>query len=75
MMSEDVVFWKWVTDSTLGLVTETSVYHWGISGESSPIKMFDRHASLAGSQIINYRINTDEKWFLLIGISAQVLNL
>ncbi|KAG4220478.1 hypothetical protein PC116_g31043, partial [Phytophthora cactorum] len=27
-MNEDVVFWKWVSESTLGLVTETSVFHW-----------------------------------------------
>lgn len=71
-MTDDVVFWKWVTDSILGLVTENSVYHWALSGDSAPVKMFERHASLVGSQIINYRINGDEKWFLLIGISAQV---
>ena len=27
-MTEEVVFWKWITDSKLGLVTATSVYHW-----------------------------------------------
>ena len=71
MLSDDVVFWKWVTDSTLGLVTESAVHHWSLSGDSAPVKMFERHASLVGSQIINYRINSDEKWFLLVGISAQ----
>ena len=34
--------------------------------------MFDRHSSLAGCQIINYRTNKDATWLLLIGISAQV---
>jgi len=33
--------------------------------------VFDRHPSLAGSQIINYRVNVEEKWMVLIGISAQ----
>lgn len=27
-----VVFWKWITPKLLGLVTQTSVYHWSIEG-------------------------------------------
>ena len=72
-MPDDVVFWKWINDSCLGLVTETSVYHWTAEGESAPTKVFERHASLTGSQIINYRVNSDGKWMILVGISAQVL--
>jgi len=34
--------------------------------------MFDRHSSLAGCQIINYRTDAKQQWLLLIGISAQV---
>ncbi|PRD27613.1 UNVERIFIED_CONTAM: Clathrin heavy chain 2 [Trichonephila clavipes] len=33
--------------------------------------MFDRHASLNGCQIINYRCDHKQQWLLLIGISAQ----
>ena len=40
-------------------------------GDSQPQKMFDRHSSLAGCQIINYRTDAAQKWLLLIGISAQ----
>ncbi|KAI4997071.1 hypothetical protein ZWY2020_052413 [Hordeum vulgare] len=29
-MPEQVVFWKWITPKLLGLVTQTSVYHWSI---------------------------------------------
>ncbi|TPX38293.1 hypothetical protein SmJEL517_g00095 [Synchytrium microbalum] len=71
VMNEDVVFWKWISTKALGIVTESTVYHWSMEGDSQPIKVFDRHPSLAGSQIINYRVNSDEKWLLLIGISAQ----
>jgi len=71
LMHEDVVFWRWIDIKTLGLVTETAVYHWSVEGESAPVKIFDRHASLSGCQIINYRVNSDEKWMVLIGISAQ----
>ena len=41
------------------------------TGDSQPVKMFDRHASLAGCQIINYRADHNLKWLLLVGISAQ----
>lgn len=33
--------------------------------------MFDRHASLAANQIINYRMSPDEKWFVVVGISSN----
>ncbi|PPQ65881.1 hypothetical protein CVT24_011212 [Panaeolus cyanescens] len=73
--NEDIVFWKWVSDTTIGLVTETAVYHWTIADQTSPPqKIFDRHPTLAGSQIINYRVTPDEKWLVLIGISGNSTN-
>ncbi|KAL6838211.1 hypothetical protein ACP4OV_031973 [Aristida adscensionis] len=54
-MPEQVVFWKWITPKLLGLVTQTTVFHWSIEGDSEPTKMFDRTANLANNQIINYR--------------------
>lgn len=70
-MPEECVFWKWINVKTLGLVTETSVYHWSMEGDSGPVKMFDRHSNLQGAQIINYRTDHTCEWLLLIGISAQ----
>ena len=32
-MNEDVVFWKWITVNTLGLVTESCIYHWSMEGK------------------------------------------
>ncbi|CEH18551.1 clathrin heavy chain [Ceraceosorus bombacis] len=71
LMHEDVTFWKWISNTSLGIVTEGSVYHWSMEGEAGPQKIFDRHASLAGAQIINYRVSEDEKWLVLIGITAN----
>jgi clathrin heavy chain len=69
---EDIVFWKWISNTTIGIVTESSVYHWVIGDTTSPPqKVFDRHASLVGAQIINYRATPDEKWLLLVGISSN----
>lgn len=71
-MTDEVMFWKWISVNTIALVTDTAVYHWSMEGDSQPVKVFDRHASLAGCQIINYRTDEVQKWLLLIGISAQV---
>ncbi|GMP69449.1 hypothetical protein CsSME_00028710 [Camellia sinensis var. sinensis] len=68
-MPEQVAFWKWITPKMLGLVTQTSVYHWSIEGDSEPVKMFDRTANLSNNQIINYRCDPTEKWLVLIGIA------
>ncbi|KAF3056441.1 putative clathrin heavy chain [Daldinia childiae] len=72
-MNEDVVFWKWVSESTLGLVTETSVFHWDIydNTQAAPVEVFKRNANLNGCQIINYRTNSDGKWMAVVGISQQ----
>ncbi|OJA15371.1 hypothetical protein AZE42_12816, partial [Rhizopogon vesiculosus] len=73
--AEDVVFWKWVSDATIGVVTDTAVYHWTITDQtSSPQKVFDRHPTLAGVQIINYRVTPDEKWLVLIGLASNTTN-
>ncbi|KAL5720981.1 hypothetical protein ACHQM5_013596 [Ranunculus cassubicifolius] len=66
-MHEQIVFWKWVTPEMLGLVTQTSVYHWSTKGQEVPVKKFDRAANLAYNQIIDYRCDPAEKWLALIG--------
>ena len=52
-MNEDVVFWKWISVDTLGLVTEASVYHWNVfdPAQPQPIKIFERNANLAVSYV------------------------
>lgn len=48
-MNEDVVFWKWFSPTTLGLVTDTAVFHWDIfdSTQASPVEVFKRHENLS----------------------------
>ena len=75
-MTDDVVFWKWLTPSLVGLVTETSVYHWGIEGESAPQKIFDRHGSLTGLNEF-YRIFYSFCWLIKIlqsFLGCQIIN-
>ena len=51
-MVDDVIFWKWISENMIALVTETTVYHWSMEGDSQPVKIFDRHSSLAGCQVL-----------------------
>lgn len=73
VMNEDIVFWKWYNDRSLGLVTDTSVYHWDIFDptQSAPVKLFERNTNLSGCQIINYRVNDDDQWSVIVGISQK----
>ncbi|CEF64357.1 Clathrin heavy chain [Strongyloides ratti] len=68
---DEVIYWKWISPNTIGMVTETTVYHWSLEGTANPVKMFDRHTTLNGHQIINYAQNPDEKFLLLVGIAAK----
>jgi clathrin heavy chain len=54
-MNEDVVFWKWFSETTLGLVTDTAVYHWDVfdSTQASPVEVFKRNPNLQVRIIIN----------------------
>ncbi|KAF2810277.1 clathrin heavy chain [Mytilinidion resinicola] len=72
-MNEDVVFWKWFSETSLGLVTDNSVYHWDIfdPAQAAPQKMFDRTPNLMGNQIINYRVSDDGNWSVVVGIAQN----
>eukprot|EP00741_Cyanophora_paradoxa_P015948 tig00000042_g15397.t1 len=70
-ITDNIVYWKWINQTTLALVSATAVYHWSLTGAENPVKMFDRHASLANSQIINYRVDPTGQWLVLVGIAAQ----
>lgn len=71
-MGEDVVFWKWITDTMLALISENSIYQWDIAKPSqAPVILTERHPSLVGSQIINYHVTNDDKWHSLCGIAQE----
>lgn len=47
-MNEDVVFWKWFSETSLGLVTDTAVYHWDVfdPNQAAPVEVFKRNPNL-----------------------------
>jgi len=70
-LTEPVIFWKWISPGIVAMVTAAAVFHWSMEGSSEPVKVFDRHASLQDTQIINYKTSPDEKWMVLIGIKSE----
>lgn len=69
---EDIVFWRWISQTTLALVSTKSVFHWDVLGAkaATPEKIFDRQQQLENNQIINYVVNDDESWACLVGIAS-----
>lgn len=67
-MNDTILFWKWITPKTIAIVTSSSVFHWNIDGNQSPVKAFDRNPKLEGATIINYRTDRAQKWLLLCGL-------
>jgi clathrin heavy chain len=73
-MSEPVIFWKWLNDEQLGLVTASAVYTWNVfdgNASSGPSLLTQRHANLTNSQIINFVANEKLDWFAVVGITQE----
>merc|ERR1719272_1519934 len=66
-----VCLWLWVDENTIGIITDTAVFHWSMEGDSAPVEVFKRHPSLATSQILNYKRSPDTKWLVLNGIAQE----
>jgi clathrin heavy chain len=68
---ENIVFWKWVDEKILAIVTTSSVYHVSIANETDKeVKVFDRNGELKEAQVIGYVLSNDKKWGALFGIST-----
>lgn len=72
-MSEKIVFWKWLNETTLGVVTDSKVYTWNIfdGTENGPVILTSRHVSLANCQITQLCANESLSWFAIGGIAQE----
>lgn len=48
--TETLIYWRWATPNIIALVTQTSVYHWSIEGDSAPQKL-DKFDVPEGTQV------------------------
>lgn len=73
-VNEAVVFWKWINEKSIAIVTGTKVFHWSLDG-SDPVMMFERGSEKPEShwsgpvQILNYHESKDKQWLILGGLA------
>ena len=69
--ADSIVFWRWVGEDMLAVVTNTSVYHVPIDKpDAKEVKVFDRANDLKDRQVIGYVLAPDRKWGALFAIST-----
>lgn len=68
-----VVLWRWLTNEVLGLVTATHLYTWNVfdGTNDGPVRLTERHGSLAQCQIINFVAEPALNWFAVTGIAQE----
>lgn len=72
-LNHDITYWKWLNDTTIGLVTPTSVLSLSISNkEEAAKKIFDKTGNMANSNVFVMSLQCDPKmvWFALSGVSS-----
>ncbi|GMG22582.1 unnamed protein product [Ambrosiozyma monospora] len=71
--NEAVIFWKWLDEEVIGLVTASSIFTWNVfdGSDAGPALLTSRHVSLANSQLTQLVSNYDHSWFALCGIAQE----
>lgn len=69
VLPDAVTFWRWIADDVLAIITATAIFHWTLPEEPQPL--FERHHSLANSQIIDYSTDASQQWFAVTALSAE----
>lgn len=66
----NIVYWTWANSTTLAIVTDSAVYHWSVdpNNAQAPQKIFDRDAQIADAQILSYKFDSNNKWFMICGV-------
>ena len=61
--------------STLAIITTTSVFHLDITKKDSPQHIFDRQSALNNHVIVNYQVDKSESWCLIHGRFYDVYSI
>lgn len=68
-VKEDIEYWTWLNNTTLGIVGTDSVYH--LEAKTGTVtKIFERASQLSGSHIMGYSMNKGGNWAILHGIGS-----
>lgn len=68
-----VVLWKWLDEQVLGLVTASDVFTWAVfdGTNNGPVRLTERHHTLANCQITNMVADPELSWFAVTGIAQE----
>ncbi|XP_050028849.1 clathrin heavy chain 1-like isoform X2 [Dermacentor andersoni] len=71
-LERDLVYWAWVTPSTLGLVTRDAVFHWDCSSApTEPVFMFSLHERIRNTELVGYITDPGLKWLAVTGLFQE----
>ncbi|KAL3222890.1 hypothetical protein MRX96_028321 [Rhipicephalus microplus] len=71
-LERDLVYWAWVTPSTLGLVTRDAVFHWDCSSAPTvPVFMFSLHQRIRNTELVGYVTDPGLKWLAVTGLFQE----
>ncbi|CBH15651.1 clathrin heavy chain, putative [Trypanosoma brucei gambiense DAL972] len=71
VFNEDVVYWCWIDARTVGIVSNTAVYHWSLdtAADAPPQLVFSRAPEFDASfQVLSYQTDEQKKWLMLCGV-------
>lgn len=71
---DKVQTWCWLDSQTIGIITDTAVYHWVLGSDSSPQHIFDRGVNFPSSPLHNfltYRSDTGKKWHMISAAARE----
>jgi len=77
VINYDVVYWRWLTETMIGIVTNTSVLALMIDNPETPAKkIFDRSGALANQGVFIMSLSCDSQlqWYSLCGFSTTKEN-
>ena len=72
------MFWKWITPKTLGIVTQSSVYHWSIEGKAKMycfVAFYFLSISLTVGHVMLYYVCSIDDTFLSCEFNAFIIFL
>lgn len=72
-MNYEVTYWRWINETTIGIVSTTSVLTLSIQNKDQPAKkIFDRSGSLANSNVFVMSLSCDAalSWYAISGVSS-----
>ncbi|XP_077535608.1 uncharacterized protein LOC144147367 isoform X1 [Haemaphysalis longicornis] len=71
-LERELVYWAWVTPSTLGLVTRDAVFHWDCSAASTqPVFMFALEERIRNTELVGYITDPSLKWLAVTGLFQE----